>query len=314
MSTKKPGRLRKALVGALLNNFWLKFISIAFSISVFAFISSSKTVQRTFSVPIIAEMPRSEGRQLMSEIPVEVKVIVKGPRQKLDSIGSEDIGPILLNLTAAQDVPRQPITADMIPNLPKSVKVEKIIPSSFEIRWENRIERTIDVQVGRIGEPSAGMEVKAMFVKPEVVKATGPESLVNVIQVVRAEPFDVSGLVQGRISRQLALNKPPSEEVTYDVGQVEVTVEITRKMAQRELQVPVEVIGVAHAKTAPATVFVQVTGPPEVVEAIKEEAIVARVEPPNPEAKTASEHLPVLVDVPDVSKVVVNPKKVVVKW
>lgn len=314
MSTKKPGRLRKSLVGGLLNNFWLKFLSLAFSLSVFAFISSSKTVQRTFSVPIIAEMPRGEGRQLMSQIPVEVKVIVHGPRQKLDSIGSLDIGPILLNLTAAQDVPAQPITADMIPNLPKGVQIEKIIPSAFEIRWENRIERTIEVQVGRIGEPAQGMEVKEMLVKPDVVKAMGPESLVNVIQVVRAEPFDVSGLVQGRISRQLALNEAPSDDVTYDVGQVEVTVEIIRKLASRELQVPVEVIGVAHAKTAPAMVIVHVTGPPEVVEALKEENIVARVEPPNPEAKTASVHLPVLVDIAEVSKVVVSPKKVVAKW
>ncbi len=61
-------------------------------------------------------------------------------------------------------------------------------------------------------------------------------------------------------------------------------------------------------------VLVKVNGPPEIVAAIKEEAIVARVEPPNPEAKTGSVHLPVLVEVAGVKDVAINPRKVVAKW
>ena len=144
------------------------------------------------------------------------------------------------------------------------------------------------------------------------MRAGGPKSAVVVLQHARIDAFDVSGLTEGKYTRQLAVDRPPPR-VSFDVPSVSATVEIGREMVERPFtKVPVAVIGHANAKVQPAEVDVRLTCPPEIVRAHRSEQILPRVQ-----LAAVSEHgsdaLPVQLTI-DQCTVQVTPPSVIVRW
>jgi YbbR domain-containing protein len=203
-------------------------------------------------------------------------------------------------------------------HIPVGVAVEQIFPSSLKVKWDDVITKAIAVQVPRTGEPRPGYGLKGVIASdPVEVHATGPRSVVDVIQVARAAPFDVTGLGQGTHTQKLPLDKPPTL-VSYDRDQVTASVDITRQLVTKTFpRLKVEIIGLPRATTRPGTVSVVVTGTTEDVNAIAPDAIVPRVEPKSAGddiTKPGNDNLVVLVDVPKGIIVQVDPPKVVVTW
>jgi hypothetical protein len=204
-------------------------------------------------------------------------------------------------------------------HIPAGLTVEQIIPSSITVKWDDVIQKSIPVQVPRTGEPAAGYVVKgAVTSDPVEVQAHGPRSVIDVLQVARAAPFDVSGLGPGLHTVKLPLDKPASNQVTYDVDNVTASVDIARQLVQKTFsKLKVEVLGPTRAITRPSTVTVVVTGTPEDLNAVTADAIVPRVEPKavgDDITKPGNDNLPVVVDAPKGVTVLVDPPKVVVTW
>jgi hypothetical protein len=316
-SRKRKGGAEAWLARMLFENFWLKILSLAVALGFYAFLHSASTAQRTLQVSIVADMPPSgTTRQLITPIPEAIRVTVEGPRQQIDNLESSKLDPIPLNLRAAQDEVVH-FTPEMIAGLPPGARVTRIIPESLQIRWENVIQLPLDVQVPMTGQLAAGLELKgAVEVRPARINASGAESQVRSIQLARADPFDLGGLGEGRHVRSLAL-APAPPGVTYSERTVEATLEVARKLVSHEFEVKVQVVGLARAKTEPGTVRVVVEGLPDRVDRLRPDAIVARVEPkvaPADAAQPGNAWLPVLVDLPEDTKVTVEPAKVLVKW
>jgi hypothetical protein len=241
-------------------------------------------------------------------------VTLSGSRTQIDDLHADDLS-VQLDLRSGRKASID-LESSMF-QVPPGLTVEQIIPSSIELRWDDVIFRSIQVQVARTGEPLPGFTVKgAIVVDPPNVQAQGPRSIVEVMQFARAAPFDVSGLSEGVYRRQLLLDKAPNL-VEYDRENVTATVEIARELVKKEfVKLKVEVIGVPRATTVPPTVKVTVTGTAEDVNALTPEAIVPRVEPKaagNDTTKPGSDILPVYVDVGK-AKAEVDPPKVIVKW
>jgi hypothetical protein len=313
--TAKDG-FRETVRGALLDNLGLKLISLLCALGIYAFIHGAENAQRTFSVSVVSIMPpESANRQLMTQIPNEVKVTLRGSRTQLDGLRSDDLGTLQLNLRSGRET-NVDLKASMF-RAPAGVEIEEIYPQGIELRWDDVVERQIAVQIARTGDPAPGFTMKgAIGSEPRVVKARGPRSIVDVMQFGRAAPFDVTGLTEGVYRRPLPLDKPP-KLVTYDVESVIATVEIGRELAKKEFaNLRVEIVGLPRATTAPATVKVRLSGVAEDVNAVSPESLVPRVEPKTSGAdlaKPGSAFLDVLLDVPKV-KVEINPPKVLVKW
>jgi YbbR domain-containing protein len=314
--TAKDG-WRAAVRGALLENLGLKLISLMFALGVYAFIHGAENFHRTIAVSVVSVMPpESANRQLMTQLPTEITVTVRGSRTQLDDLRADDLGTLQLDLRSARET-RIDIDPSMF-HVPVGLTVEQIYPSAIEVRWDDVNSRQIAVQIARTGELAAGLIVKgSIAVEPPVINARGPRSVVDVLQFARAAPFDVTGLGEGVHRRTLALDRPPNL-VTYDADSVVATVEVTRELARLPLpNLKVEVVGVARATTKPPTVNVVITGPAEDVNAIEAEAIVPRVEPKAGGADTSkpgSAYLDVLVDAPPRVKVEVQPVRVFAKW
>jgi hypothetical protein len=308
---------KDTLRGLVFDNFLLKLVSIIFALVLYAFIHDAESGQRTLSVSVISIMPPdSTSRQLMTQIPTEVKVILGGPRSQLADLRPDELGSLQLDLRNGRETSIG-LNASMF-HVPTGLRVQEIIPQNIDLRWDDVIVRPVPVQIARTGEPAAGFSIKgAIVVEPPMVSARGPISIVEVIQFARVAPFDVTGLTEGVYRRPLALDKPP-KLVTFDVENAIATLEITRELSSKQFaKLKVEVVGILRATTTPATVSVVVTGVAEDVNALTPDAIVPRVEPKAANIDTSqpggSAYLDVLVEIPR-TKVEVQPPKVLLKW
>lgn len=306
--------LRDRMRGWVFENFWLKVFSLVCSLGLYAFIHGAESAQRTVEVDVVV-LPPPRDRQLLTQLPTQVPVILHGPRTQLDALKRDDIGALQIDLRSGTGsrIDLDPATL----HLPTGVTVEQMYPSFVETRWDDIVKKEVQIQASRSGEPAPGLTVKGpVQVEPAQVTVTGPKSTLNVMQLVRAAPFDVSGLTEGVHKRQLPLDRPPPL-VSYDIDNVLATVEITRALVPRELpKLKVQVVGLLRATVQPATVTVKIKGTAEDVNAIDPEAIVPRVEPKAAGldiTKPGNAYLDVLVDVPKVT-VEVIPTKVFVQW
>jgi len=293
-------------------NLNLKLLSLAFALVLYSLVHGSQEEQRSVLVNVVAITPPEESnRVLMTQLPPQIRVTVRGPKSTLDDLHSDDIAPIHLDLRGGNET-RVTIAPTMIP-LPPGLRAEQVDPPEIDLAWEDTIVRDVPVEVGVVGTPAAGFVVKgAPTADPPAVRARGPKSAVVVLQHARIDAFDVSGLTEGKYSRQLAVDRPPAR-VSFDVPSVSATVEIGREMVERPFtKVPVAVIGHANAKAQPAEVDVRLTCPPEIVHALRPEQILPRVQ-----VAALSEHgsdaLPVQLAI-DQCTVLVTPPSVIVRW
>ena len=310
------GGLRETVRGAFLDNIGLKILSLLCALGIYAFIHGAENAERTVSVSVVTIMPpESANRQVMTQIPSEVKVTLRGSRTQLDDLRNDDLGTLNLNLRSGRET-----NIDLDPGMfrtPAGVSITEIHPPSIEIRWDDVVTRAIPVQIARTGEPAQSFAIKGMIRSdPPNVQARGPRSIVDGMQYARTAPFDVTGLTEGVYRRPLQLDKPP-KVVIYDVNSVIATVEIARELAKKEFaNLRVEVVGLTRAATTPPTVKVRLVGSNEDVNAITPESLVPRVEPKVSGAditKSGSAYLDVMLDVNNL-KVEINPPKVLVKW
>lgn len=312
------GTIREHLRAAFVENLGLKVLSLGCAVALWAFTHGPETAMRTFSVSVLSLMPPdSANRQLLSPLPTEVGITLRGSRSQLDELHADDIGPLRLNLQSGRDA-KIDLDESMF-HIPAGVSVEQMVPSSIKVKWDDVIQKALRIEVPRTGEPAAGYAVHgSVTTVPVEVQARGPRSMIDVMQVARAAPFDVTGLTQGVHTQKLPLDKPSTNLVTYDVDQVTASLQIRRQLVTKTFsKLKVEVIGATRAATRPATVTVVFTGTAEDLNAIAPEAVVPRVEPKaagNDVSKPGNDNLPVLVDVPKGVTAQIDPPKVVATW
>jgi hypothetical protein len=298
----------RALVTENLN---LKLLSLAFALGLYSLVHGSQEAQRSLAVSVVAlTPPETSNRELVTTIPPEIRVTVRGQRSTLDDLHADDIR-VQLDLRDGIEM-RKTFEPSMIP-VPPGIKVEQIDPPWIDLTWEDRIVRDVPVEVGIVGTPAPGFVVKgAPAGDPSTVRAQGPKSEVVVLQHARADAFDVKGLTEGKYTRQLAIDRPPAR-VKFDAPSVQATVEIAREVVERPFtKVPVAVIGHANAKAQPTDVDVRLSCPPEVVRALRPEQVVPRVQA-NSVAEHGSDALVVQLGI-DQCEVHVTPPTVIVRW
>ena len=174
----------------IIENLGLKILSFAFALGLYAFIHSAQEAQRVLPVDVVAATPPdSAHRVLLTPLPPVVRVTVRGPRTILDDMKADDLGTFQLDLRSGKldHVDFDPSAV----HLPPGTRAEQIDPPSISLRWEDEIAREVPVQASIVGQPMQGLIVKGVpKVEPATVKTMGPRSVVEVVQVARAEPFD----------------------------------------------------------------------------------------------------------------------------
>lgn len=277
--TSRATLLAQRVRDALFADLGLKALSLAFALGLYAFSHGSQDAQRTFEVAVVEKPPpEAAHRVLVSPLPPAVRVTVRGSRTLLDELRADDLGTLTLDLSNGRAG-----RIDLYPSaihVPAGLRAEAVDPTSIELRWDDEVVREVPIQASITGQPAPGFVVKgAPRVEPASVRARGPREALEVLQYARAAALDVTGLGrEGTVQRSVAIDRPP-QHVTYDVSAATVKVEVTRELLERLfVKLPVLVLGVARATTFPSDVDVRVVGPPEVVQALRAEQIVPRID------------------------------------
>jgi YbbR domain-containing protein len=292
-------------------NMNLKLLSLGFALLLYSLVHGSQEAQKSLLLSVVAMTPNdAANRELVTPIPAQIRVTVRGPRATLDDLHADDVGSVQLDLRSGNET-RKTFDPSMVP-VPPGLVVEQIDPPSIDLTWEDRISRDVPVEVGIVGTPAPGFVVKGVpAADPEMVRLRGAKSEAIVVQHARADAFDVTGLTAGKYTRQLAIDRPG--HLAYDASSVSATVEIGREVVERLFsRVPVAVLGHANAKAQPSEVDVRLTCPPEVVRALRPEQIVPRVQ-----ATGATDHGSEAESVEltiDQCEVHMTPSTVVARW
>lgn len=306
------------LKDAFTQNLALKALSLLFAIGFFAFQRGQEDEQqRTIPVGVVVRLPpESAKRELMTPPPPSVHVTLRGSTRAIDRLIQTGVAPVELDL---RDGKKERITFESSNfSLPPDVELAIIDPPAIKLDWDDVITRKIPIQASITGKPAEGFVVQGEpEVEPKEVEVSGPRRQVETMQFARLAAFDVSGLNQGD-KRQIRLDEPAPRLEYIGSPFAFVSVNVAKPVTKREFEkLPVEVVGV-RGKTKPKFVEVTVLGPPEVVNALRAEQVVPRVDLAQEgvdlkERKSGSVFATVLVELAG-AEATVQPPKVKVEW
>jgi YbbR domain-containing protein len=304
---------------AFSQNLGLKAISLIFALFLFAYIHGQRNIQqRTVPVGVVSLPPESGDRELMTRIPPSIHVTLRGTTRALDQLIQAGLPPVEIDLRNGNKRSVQ-FTRELF-KLPNEVEVVFVDPPSIDLEWEKVVTRTIPLQTSVTGQPAAGYMLKAEpAVEPRKITVKGPVSLVEVLQFARLAPFDVTGLTEGVWPRRIALDNAPSRVSYLGPQSATVTVTVVRRKTEKLFSDRrVEVVGLGRATAVPQSVDVNVSGPPEVVRALRDEQVVPRadltkLEGVSLEAPHGSVVVPITVELAN-AEAEVQPPSVTVKW
>lgn len=276
------GAVWRWLASAFTENLGLKLLAFTFALGLFAYQRFGEdNQQRTIPVGVVLRLPpESSKRELMTQPPANIHVILQGTTRAIDQLIQTGVAPVEIDLRDGR-TERVVFEPEMF-SLPPDVEVTIIDPAELKFEWQDVITRRIPVQASITGQTAEGYEVQGdLTIEPTHVTVEGPASLVEVMQFARLSPFDVNGLTEGEYRRRIAIDAPPTRVryISPANPRPNVTVRIARRVTDRPFpNRPVEVIGVVGAKTNPTTVEVKVIAPPEVLQTLKPELVVPRVD------------------------------------
>ncbi len=300
--------------GFLRENWREKLLSFGCALLLYSLVHGGQDARRSIVVDLEASLPPEHANKiLVGNIPKSIRVTVRGTNQAMDELRASTVA-MQVDLTSGRE--SHLIFEPKMVQGPQGVKfeVEQFDPPSMDLQWEERIVRDVPVQVSVVGTPAHGFVVKGVpIADPPRVRVTGPMSDVAVLQHVRADGFDVTGLSEGSYPRQLAFERL-SPRLGLEPTRIIVTAEIMREIAERPFaKLPVVVVGTPKAKTLPAEVDVRLVCPPDLLRGLRAEQVVPRVVLHAPVAKEGSESRPVEVRI-DRCEAHVTPRDVVVRW
>jgi YbbR domain-containing protein len=298
---------------ALTENLNLKLLSFAFALVIYSLVHGGQDARRSFMVDIEVTYPSEDSANvLVGSVPQSVRVFFRGSNQAIDNLRASSVS-ILLDLKSSQ--PSHIVFDPKMLRLPDgvNVEVEQFDPAVIDLKWEQRVERDVPVEVSVVGTPAEGFVVKGpLIAEPKSVSVTGPQSDVMVLQHIRAEAFDVRGLTEGSYPRQLAVELP-NPRLKMKPKSVIVTAEITREVSERVFQkIPVAIVGPAKGKAQPPDVDVRLVCPPDIVRSLRPEQIVAEAAVTSKDP-SGSASVPVNVKI-DKCEAYVLPREIVARW
>jgi YbbR domain-containing protein len=263
-----------------LDNYPLKLVALGLSIALFSLVHSDQDAQRSIYVDVVALLPPPTSDQmLVSDLPSQVRVTLRGSRSRIASMQRDDFAPIQMDL---RDSGRRHFYFDQSAiDVSGPVHVIGIEPASIDLVWATRISRRVPVHARLRGSPEPGMMVKQpLELSPNNVTIQGPKAEVDAIAEVFTDEIPVEGLGKGVHERRVQLQPLTSGHVKYkDDQNVDVKVEIMAEHGERSLKhLEVAVLGAAQAQLRPNVVSVTLNGPVRELAEIEPDQVVPYVD------------------------------------
>lgn len=276
---QRPG-VAGAIWRALSDNVGLKLFSVLAAILLFSLVHGWEDAQRTVVVDVVALLPPASAQKvLLTTLPDEVRVTMRGQRTLVQALGRQSLPPVQIDL---RDPTKRYFTFDPSElDLPAGVRVTEIVPATIPLEWANRAQRRVPISVPIVGHASDGLQVRSpVRVEPAFVEVIGPAGEVDDLTEVRTQPVDVTAFGVGTQELRQPLEPAPQHAHYVIDAPVRVVVEVVPAVATRTLRhVLVSVVGGAErAELRPSRVDLELRGVPATLDALDEDAVLPMVD------------------------------------
>lgn len=264
----------------LFDNIWLKVIAIAAGLVLWFHVVTEKVYHHRLQLPI-TEIVLDEKLTLM-DAPLDSLMVVvhasgkqllrKKWRERGVKIHAVQLptGHHNINLTTAN------VSLFDVGNL---VTLDEVVsPTSLRLYIDHQSEMTVKVTPDINPVPDEGFAVsKISSPEPSEVTLIGARSLVRRHTTVSTIPKELTGL-RNNLTLTLPLVKPPGYRIELQPDSVTVTVEIVAVKTRIFEDVPIVVYNAPPNKKAltfPATLRIELTGPPEEIDDLDRSTLIA---------------------------------------
>jgi hypothetical protein len=273
-----PARPRSPVLRVFTDDWGLKLLALGMSVALFSLVHGDVDAQRSIYVDVVALLPPPDsGKMLISEVPAQVKVTLRGSRSKLSGLSRDDLSPLQVDLRSANTGAYYIDTSVL--DVGSGIRVIDIIPSTLALTWAATAEKRASVQVRLEGTPHKGLQVGTIEVTPAYVTLRGPEGVLQTLSTLSTEPVSITGLAAGQHKRRVPLQPLPQHVTVLEDSSVEAVVPIVPVIGERTLRrLEVATVGELVLSVRPEVVSMRLRGPEDVLDEIDPRAIVPYID------------------------------------
>jgi diadenylate cyclase len=173
------------------HNYGLKLISLLLAIGLWLVVARDPVAEVEIKVPIeFHNLP--ENLEIDSASFTEAQVRVRGSERVIHRLRPADVRVEI----ALADVRPGNRTFDLTSrhvHLPQDLEVVQIVPGQFQLSFDNRLTRTVEVRPRVTGNFASGMRVAQIVADPPNIMITGPRRRVEAVETATTDPVDASG-------------------------------------------------------------------------------------------------------------------------
>jgi YbbR domain-containing protein len=274
----------------------LKLTSLIAAIALFSVVHGAEDAQKSLYVDLITLLPSEEsGRMLVSDVPVRVRVTLKGSRSQLNAIRQEQLPPVQIDLRDFQG--NDYYFSDDDIDLPVGIDIVQWAPSSIPLEYAVREERSLPIEPHFKEELPQGLTFgQLLSVVPTAVRVSGPEDEIEAMQEAATELIALDRLGAGEHEVRVRLVHPPEHAEYHDTTSVVVRFTLVAERREREFDdLAVSAIGAHVRGIRPAQVDVRLRGIPSVVDSIDPDHVIPYIDASEMQPEQGALPLPVQI-------------------
>ncbi len=175
----------------VVTNFGLKLISVLLAIGLWLVVARDPIAEVELKIPIeFHNLP--DALEIDSATFTEAQVRVRGPERLIHRLRPGDVR-AEINLAGARTGERTfDLTAQQV-RVPQDLDVVQIIPSQFQLSFDTRMTRTVEVRPRVTGTFASGMRIGRIAADPANILITGPRKRVEAVEAATTDPVDATG-------------------------------------------------------------------------------------------------------------------------
>ena len=212
----------------LLNNLFLKLISLFFAIILWFYITpvvSRDTLEMNYALPLqLKNIP--DDMIVTGKVEDHINVRLKGRQSIIRDLDPDELN-VSLNLSGAREGARYYTLDHDNLNVPGKVDVVSMNPQKIKIEIVRLMRKEVDVKANISGKPASGYRIKSVSVSPAKIILEGPESEIIKAPLMEDININVSGR-RSSFSKEVKVKIPLRNLRTLGNDIVIIDVEVER--------------------------------------------------------------------------------------
>jgi YbbR domain-containing protein len=210
----------------ILQNWFLKVVSLLLATLLWAAVSKQASSEIGFDVPL-------EYRNIPSQLEITgdmtntIQVRLRGSSNVIKGITAKDVS-TTIDLGKMRTGEKIVALSPQNVQAPFGAEVIRVNPSTVRFTLERTVTKTVDIVPTIAGQPTNGFDVGQVFVSPNTVEVEGPESRVDTLSSIATTPIRLDRK-QSSFEQTADLDVPDPQIRLQHPSAVNVKIEIRRK-------------------------------------------------------------------------------------